>query len=345
MFLGADVAMADPQTVSDLGELGLLERLWQFCPADMVGDDAAVLDLPPGRKLVVTTDVLVDGVHFSDRTTSPEDIGWRAIAANLSDLAAMGAQPEAVTVGLSLPGSTPLTWVEGVYRGMAACLDQWGGVVIGGDLCRAKMISLAITALGMVDPAAVLYRHTAEPGQLILATGYHGLSRAGLELLLHPEAQANLVPTVRNRWIQAHQRPRPRLDVIAALTTLWPEPAAPSPVAAMDSSDGLANAIQLICQASGVGAQLWRTHLPIDPDLEAWAGQDLAQDYCLYGGEDFELVLCLTEPLANRLQRMLGPQAIVVGEIKAVPTVELWPAPNSPGGRVELNWKQGFQHF
>jgi thiamine-monophosphate kinase len=179
--------MTDLQTVSDIGELHLLDRLFQFCPTNVVGDDAAVVDVPTGQRLVVTTDVLVDGVHFNDVTTSPEDVGWRAIAANLSDLAAMGAMPTGITVGLSLPGSTSLEWIEGVYRGMATCLKQWGGAIIGGDLCRSETVSLAITALGSVKPEQVLYRHTAEPGQVILTTGYHGLSRAGLELLLHPE--------------------------------------------------------------------------------------------------------------------------------------------------------------
>lgn len=337
--------MTHPQTISEIGELGLLERLFQFCPAHVVGDDGAVMDLPPGQRLVVTTDVLVDGVHFSDRTTAPEDIGWRAIAANLSDLAAMGAQPQGVTVGLSLPGSTPLDWIEGVYRGMAACLKQWGGALIGGDLCRSDTISLAITALGTVAPERVLYRHVAQPGQLIVATGYHGLSRAGLELLQHPDQGEGLAEAVRDRWCQAHQRPQPRLDVIDVLTSIWSGGESPWPIAAMDSSDGLANAVQLICQASARGAQLWQNHLPLDATLVDWVGQNQAIDWCLYGGEDFELVLCLPEDLAISLQIALGPPATVIGLIKADPGVELWPAQNYPTGRVELSLKQGFQHF
>jgi thiamine-monophosphate kinase len=337
--------MVNSQTIADVGELGLLEQLFEFCPTDLVGDDAAVLDVPPDHRLVVTTDVLVDGVHFSDRTTQPEDVGWRAIAANLSDLAAMGARPMGVTVGLSLPSKTSLDWVKGVYQGMATCLEQWEGVVIGGDLCRSKTISLAITALGSVRPDHVLHRHTAEPGQVILATGYHGLSRAGLELLLHPEYGQGVDPAVQDRWIRAHQRPRPRLDVIDTLNTLYFPGSEGSALAAMDTSDGLANAVQLICRASGVGAQLWQTQLPLDPALVDWVGEEQAIYSCLYGGEDFELVLCLSEELANRLMTALGPETRIIGEIKAVPTVELWPDPNNPIGRVELNLKQGFQHF
>jgi hypothetical protein len=107
-----------PETVETLGELGLLQRLMRFCPADVVGDDAAVMALPPGQQLVVTTDVLVDGVHFSDRTTAPEDVGWRAIAANLSDLAAMGASP---------PGHYRRPQPAGAYP------RRLGGAVISGD--------------------------------------------------------------------------------------------------------------------------------------------------------------------------------------------------------------------
>lgn len=337
--------MPDPKTVSDVGELGLLERLFQFCPANVIGDDAAVIDIPPGKRLVVTTDMLVDGVHFSDRTTSPEDVGWRAIAANLSDLAAMGATSEGVTIGLGLPGTTSLEWIDGVYRGMATCLEQWGGTIIGGDLCRSDTVTLSVTALGSVKPTQVLYRRAAEPGQLILATGYHGLSRAGLELLLHPEHGEGVDPTVRDRWIKAHQRPQPRLDVIETLNGLRTSEPEGGDIAAMDTSDGLANAVELICRASGVGAQLWKAHLPLEPALVDWIGQEQAIDYCLYGGEDFELVMCLPEELAFQLQKALGPQARIIGVIKAVPGVELWPGPNNPIGREDLNLQQSFQHF
>ncbi len=337
--------MPEPQTVSDVGELGLLERLFQFCPADVVGDDAAVIDLPPGKRLVVTTDVLVDGVHFSDRTTSPGDIGWRAVAANLSDLAAMGATPEGITIGLSLPSITRLDWIEAVYQGMAACLDHWGGAVIGGDLCRSDCITLSITALGSIAPDQILYRHGAKPGYRLLATGYHGLSRAGLELLLNPEGGQGLDPSVRGRWLQAHQRPRPRLDVVDILKTSLAWDPGITAIAAMDTSDGLANAVQLICQASGVGAQLWRTHLPLAPSLVSWVGQDQAIDWCLYGGEDFELVLALPQPLATQLQRSLGAEAAVFGVIEADRSIKLWSAPNNPVNAVELSSGQSFQHF
>lgn len=343
--------MENPQTIAELGELGLLERLFRYCPGDVVGDDGAVVALPAGRHLVVTTDVLVEGVHFSDRTTAPADVGWRAVAANLSDLAAMGATPEGITVGLSLPGHTPLAWVEGLYQGMADCLNRWGGVVLGGDLCRADAVSVAITALGSVDPQRALYRGRAQPGQAIVVTGHHGLSRAGLELLLHPERGTGVAQADRDRWIAAHQRPRPRLDAIAALWQVLGTEAEtgamakdrPLAIAAMDSSDGLANAVLHLCRASGVGAVLKAADLPLDMALVDWVGRSQAQTWCLYGGEDFELVLCLPLPQAQALQGALGNGCAIVGETTAATGVELWPAART--APVLLSFSQGFQHF
>ncbi|QQE64699.1 thiamine-monophosphate kinase [Leptolyngbya sp. BL0902] len=340
-------------TVGHVGELGLLQRLFRYCPTDLVGDDAAVMNLPPGHQLVVTTDMLVDGVHFSDQTTAPEDVGWRAIAANLSDLAAMGAQPQGITVALSLPSSTPVAWVEGVYQGMAACLDTWGGQIIGGDLCRSNTLSLAITALGAVEAGEAFYRHTAQPGQVLLATGYHGLSRAGLELLLAPDQRQSPSDAVRQRWIQAHQRPQPRLEVVAHLRSLIQDGAERMPIAAMDSSDGLANAVLHLCQASGVGAILDAHQLPLDPALVDWVGLDQARQWCLYGGEDFELVLCLPASIAQALSRDLGGSATVIGRTTAQPAIRLQGVSSSPdsvssagsGDGIELSFDQGFQHF
>ena len=110
-------------TVKDLGEQGLLPILQKYCPAEIIGDDGAILCLKDGYSLVVTTDVLVNNVHFSDLTTSPEDVGWRAAAANLSDLAAMGAEPLGITVGLALTPDLAIDWLEGLYRGLSSCLQ------------------------------------------------------------------------------------------------------------------------------------------------------------------------------------------------------------------------------
>jgi thiamine-monophosphate kinase len=326
--------------VNQLGEQALLKRLQRYCPAEIVGDDAALLTVAAGYSLVVTTDMLVDGVHFSERTTSAEDAGWRAAAANLSDLAAMGAEPLGITVGLSLPGDLSVDWVEGLYRGMAACLQPFSTPILGGDICRSTITTVSITALGQVLPDQAIRRNLAQPGDVVMVTGAHGASRAGLELLLHPEQGQGLTPEDRAMLIRAHQRPLPRLDVVPRLRQILGR----APVAGMDSSDGLADAVLQICRASRVGAELERNWIPFPASLTAWIPETEAIDWALYGGEDFELVLCLPRPEAQRLVEQLGRSAAIVGSITADPEVLLRDRSGlHPDQRLSL--EKGFQHF
>lgn len=326
--------------VQDLGEQGLLARLQRFCPAEIVGDDGALLTTQPGQFLVVTTDVLVDGVHFSDRTTSAEDVGWRAAAVNLSDLAAMGAAPMGLTVGLGVPGNVPLVWVEQVYRGLTSCLEQYATVIVGGDVCRSPVITLAIAAFGQVSPQRVIRRSAAQPGDAILATGVHGASRAGLELLLNPAWGSDLEDAERQCLIQAHQRPQPRLDVPPLLWELDQQ----LRVAGMDSSDGLADAVLQICHASGVGARVERSQIPIPTALTKTGSSEQALEWALYGGEDFELVLALPPAIAQSLVQQLGPGAAIIGEIIAGSEVQVVDQTGQHPA-IALSLSQGFQHF
>ncbi|ACK68663.1 thiamine-monophosphate kinase [Gloeothece citriformis PCC 7424] len=327
------------QRVKDVGEQGLLKILKRYCPQEIVGDDAAVLSIREGRCLVVTTDVLVDGVHFSDRTTAPEDVGWRAVAANLSDLAAMGADALGITVGLALPGEVAVNWVERVYQGMNDCLQKYDSVIYGGDVCRSSVMTVSITALGEVMPERVIRRNMAQPGDAIVITGYHGCSRGGLELLLQPEKGAHLTPQGREGLIQAHQRPNPRLDVLAPLWEV-----SNGRVGGMDSSDGLADAIVQICEVSGVGAYLEYDKIPIAPQLKLLGSFEEILDWVLYGGEDFELVLSLPYESAEALVKRLGEGAAIIGEIISSKTIELLDSQGVYPKRV-LSLSAGFQHF
>lgn len=333
----------DP-SLAELGELAVLARLRAFCAAK-VGDDAYVQQLPSEQSLVVTTDVLVDGVHFSDRTMPPHALGWRAAAANLSDLAAMGATPLGITVAAALPPDTQWHWLEKVYQGMLACLRQYGGEILGGDLARSAVRSLAITALGTVPPNTAIYRHTAQPEQTIMVTGRHGAARAGLALLLGELDSQNLDADLCQDWIAAHQYPVPRLDAIAQLRALTQaEGFGLAPVAGMDSSDGLANAVMQLCRASGVGAKLVRAKLPIPSGLSQRIGQAKAADWTLYGGEDFELVLCLPPPIAEALVAKLGGSSTVIGTTTAATEVLLVEDLASARG-ASLDGNREFQHF
>jgi thiamine-monophosphate kinase len=340
--------------IRDIGEQGLLERLQRFCPPEIIGDDAAVLVTKPGESLVVTTDVLVDGVHFSEITTSAEDAGWRAAAANLSDLAAMGASPLGITVGLGLRGEVSVSWVEELYQGITQCLQKYNTSIVGGDVVRSPVTTLSITAFGQAHPQQIIRRNQAKIGDAIVVTGVHGASHAGLELLLHPELRQNLTQGDYTALIRAHQRPQPRLDVLPILweilhsfsSTLYEggNPAPTLPVAGMDSSDGLADAVLQICRASGVGAVLESTQIPLPDAFNYWLTKEKALSYALYGGEDFELVLCLPSLPAYALVEKLGNGAAIVGTITSDSKVLLHDQ-NAKNPYQVLTLGRGFQHF
>ncbi|MEB3886765.1 thiamine-phosphate kinase [Lyngbya sp. CCY1209] len=329
--------------VRDIGEQGLLKIVKKYCPPDVVGDDAAVVDCPADRALVVTTDMLVEGCHFSDRTTPPEAAGWRAVAANLSDLAAMGASPLGITAALGITGETPVAWVEGFYRGMADCLDRFRTPIVGGDLCRSPVNSVSITAFGAVSPDRVIRRTGAKPGWMIIATGVHGDSRGGLELLLNSDVGESLSEPERRSLIFAHQYPRPRLDVLPVLEKLW-EADPNLIVAGMDSSDGLADAIVQVAQACGVGARIDTRHLPTSDALKKLVSSQQAMKWTLYGGEDFELVLFLPPAPGQQLVAELKAGAIVVGMTTAEPDIILTGEGESEI-ETPLTLSEGFQHF
>lgn len=329
--------------IREIGEQGLLALLQQFCPSGMIGDDAAVLAVKPNHQLIITTDVLIDGVHFSDRTTPPHSAGWRAAAANLSDLAAMGSHPIGVTIGLGLTAETEVAWVEAFYQGMTDCLAPYQTPILGGDLVRSPVKTVSITALGESLPNQVIKRSSAKPGFALVATGFHGQARAGLELLLDPETAPGLSETERKILIQAHQYPQPRLEILPTLETIlgenWTEA-----IAGMDSSDGLADAVLQLCRASQVGAELIRSQLPISPILEKFVSSATALNWGLYGGEDFELILALPQEQAEKLIEQLGASAMIFGTLTEQPDVKLIDDLNKTPDQV-LSLNQGFQHF
>lgn len=329
--------------VKEIGEQGLLKILQRFCPSDIIGDDGAVLPTAADKSLVVTTDVLIDKVHFSETTTSPSDVGWRAAAANLSDLAAMGASPLGITVGLGLPGETPVNWVENLYQGMSQCLQKHNTSIVGGDIVRSPVISVAITAFGQVSPGLTIRRDKAKFGDAIVVTGCHGASRAGLELLLNPDLTTNLTKNDMEALIKAHQRPKPRLDILPILWEIIDSYSVVD-ICGIDSSDGLADAVLQVCRSSQVGAVIEATQIPLHKAMIAWLTQEQALEYALYGGEDFELLLCLPKQAASELVQKLGNDAAVIGTITDSDKVLLHDKHEKNPDQV-LNLSRGFQHF
>ena len=330
--------------VKDIGERGLLKRLHRYCPPEVVGDDAAIIpSTEGGKKLVVTADMLVDGVHFSDRTTSARDAGWRAAAANLSDIAAMGASPMGIAIALGITGDTEVDWVEELYEGIADCLEPYNTPIVGGDVARSPFITISITAFGEVAADRAILRSNCRSGNVIIATGSHGSSRAGLELLLNPALGQHLTEAERRLLVRAHQRPRPRLDV---LPVLWSSVESQSKIliGGMDSSDGLADAIVQMCRASKVGARIDRNLLPTDSALNKLVDRDTALDWALYGGEDFELVLSMPAKVGEELVAKIGEGAAIVGTTTSDTDILLTDS-QGMNSQEELTQKLAFQHF
>lgn len=328
--------------IKDIGEHQLLAIINQYCDQKINGDDGAIIPLSANNNnLVVTTDILVENVHFSDRTTPPESIGYRGVTANLSDIAAMGGMPIGITVGLSLRSDTEVNWVEKVYQGMNQCLNNYHIAIIGGDITKSETNTISITALGKVSSSHSIYRHQAKVGDVILITGNHGLSRAGLEILLNPQKYEHIPPHLKEKVIFAHQYPKPRLDMINYLYELCPSGYR---IAGMDSSDGLGDAIIQICQKSGVGARLDRTSIVIDEAIKEMVGEEKALEWVLYGGEDFELVWCLEEELAEKIKQKWGEECQIIGEITSDTDIQIREQKKVDTQHF-LNQKKTFQHF
>ena len=322
-------------TLAELGEAELLKRLARFAPPEQFDDDTACLGSDP-RPLLVNTDVLVDGIHFSDATTDAHDVGWRAVAANLSDLAASGAVSiDGITVALVAPGTTPWSWVEGVYNGISAALQQHGGTVLGGDCSSGAIRMLSVTALGRLGPLRLL-RSDAQPGDVLISSGPHGLSRLGLALLQNdPQLQAtSLNASLQSQAISQHQRPQPRLDALNQLLACKPTHL-PWRAGGTDSSDGLLAAVRGLCSSSGTGARLDRNRLP---KAHGWPNGEPWERWCLAGGEDFELILSLPEAWADALEQAL-PGCKRFGRITDNAGSVIWSDDNSPV------MDEGFDHF
>ncbi|MDI3281292.1 MAG: thiamine-phosphate kinase [Bacillota bacterium] len=274
-----------------------------------IGDDAAVLPGRPGFHTLLTVDTLVEGVHFLRPKISPADLGARALAVNVSDIAAMGGYPTFAVVSLAIPESLEVEWLEELYRGLLAEGTTWGVQVVGGDTVRAGEFSLTVALLGEVEEGRAVLRRGARPGERIAVTGTLGDSAAGLELLLRESGAPALDPEVRARLLARHFTPRPRVpegrDLGAGIAT-----------AMIDVSDGIATDLRHLCSESGVGARIYADRLPLSPDLRA-AAAALGLDpvsLALSGGEDYELLFTAPE---EKLRPTLagGTPVTVIGEV------------------------------
>ncbi|MFI5274425.1 MAG: thiamine-phosphate kinase [Ktedonobacterales bacterium] len=313
---------SNPQRARPIGEFELIARLTAGLPArpDVAlgpGDDAALLALDPDSPwlLAATVDAQVEGRHFVRGVATPEDVGHKALAVNLSDLAAIGAEPLWALVSLVLPPSYDAAEIERIYAGMRALAERYGVAIAGGNVAAAAgPLVVDVTALGRVRRGAAVTRAGGHPGDALLVTGTLGAAAAGLLALVLAPQQAELAPDVLSFVRAALVAPQPRVAEGRAL-------AAMGGVGAMlDVSDGLAADLRHLCAASGVGALLDAAAIPIAPAARVVAeayGRD-ALELALSGGEDYELLCAVRAeqvPAALDAVARAGGMARLIGEL------------------------------
>lgn len=309
-----------PERVRDISEFDLIARLRDALPESVrwspevrvgIGDDAALWNAPPTQGVLVTTDSLIDSVHFRIDWTSWRDLGWKALAVNISDIAAMGGKPKLATVSLALTGEELAASLVKLYRGMGAIARKEGLVIAGGDIVRAPHdFGIHVTVLGNTRKGRYLARSGARPGDLIAVTGTLGAAAAGLALLSladdDPRRKASTAPLL----IAAHTRPQPRVQA----GRLALEHRA---TAGMDLSDGLFGDLPKILAASGVDATIDLAAIPVAAAVRALF-PDRWLELATRGGEDYELLLTIPADRVSLLQEELagiGQTLTVIGVI------------------------------
>ncbi len=322
-------------------ELAIIELIAQMTGQRQPLSDDAFWDVT--TRQIYTTDMLVAGRHFDLAYFSPQDLGWKAAAVNISDLAAMGGTLRYLLISLGLP-STPeldLNWIRGLYEGFGEACQRFGGQIAGGDTVGSDQLVINVTAVGSCPVGHTPgHRYAAQPGDYIIATGFHGLSAVGLQTLRSGGAEQASYPASR----AAHLRPMPRVEVGFLLSRRFER------YALMDSSDGLADALLKIAQASGQRLVVNEASLPVHPEVQAYVQAQggehtLLRNTILYGGEDFELVGTVPEVDDALLQSVH-----VLGRVEAAngsPGAWLNTAESASASEslIPLSMAQTYQHF
>lgn len=340
-----------PRVLEEIGEWGWLERLGRSLPrrAGQVvvgfGDDAACLALPsaPGKLLLLTTDVLVEGTHFTWQTATPATLGEKAVAVNVSDIAAMGGRPKAMVVGVGAPAHFEIARLRAVFHAMKKTCQRWGIALVGGDTVRSERFILAPTLLGEFEgPAKRLpLRNRLREGQNIYVTGTLGDSAAGLALLLGAKRTRGRLPaSACRRLVERHCRPRPLVDEGYVLTRHFDD------LAMMDLSDDLWTTVGLMSRAGNVGMTIHLDRLPRSRALLEYCRATKRDPFELlvYGGEDYGLLFTtFADPISvEKVLRRAGLQTPVAAIGVVGGRGVRWM--DDHGKSVVMKWKP-FEHF
>ena len=330
--------------LSELGEFGLIELIqsiadkfknpkyasWQQLLVG-IGDDAAAWQNNNYIQLA-TTDTLVQDIHFNLNTITWEELGWKALAVNLSDIAAMGGIPRYALNSLALPTELEAGDIGKFHNGMMRLADQFEVAIVGGNIVAAPNIVITVTVLGYAKGKAILRRSTARPGEQIAVTGYLGLSAAGLEML---QRKISLDPKTSNILKQGHLQPIPKVKEGQILVEQGVK-------TAIDISDGLIADLDHICETSQVSARIKVARLPVHPLVKT--NFPNYQQLALYGGEDYELLFTADKEIIRQAKQALNCPVTVIGDITDEKLPQRVTAVDSKGNIIHYK-RGGWEHF
>jgi thiamine-monophosphate kinase len=332
-------------SLKDIGEFGFIRRIRRGCltrPEGVlqgIGDDAAAFRSDGRMVSLVTTDLLVERVHFLRHAISGSDLGHKSLAVNLSDIAAMGGTAREAFVSIGIPDGCELAYLEDIFQGMKDLARTYAVNILGGDTTSSRCdLIINVAVYGVVAENEMLTRAAARPGDVVFSTGCLGDSRAGLHLILEG---ADADPPQLQALLTAHRRPEPHLREGRLLAST------PGVRAAIDVSDGLSSDLGHIIEESRVGARIYAARLPISANLEfycrRWGRSPL--DYALAGGEDYTLLLTAAAGEADRIadafQTAFGRPLYAIGAITDTARMELVDA----AGTITPIDPTGWDHF
>jgi len=291
----------DKEILEDIGEKELIKRLGKFMPKNQISDDCALIKTK-NENLLVNADSLVENVHFNDFTICPQDLGWKAVVSNISDLLSSGSKKTiGITISLILPAKTEWVWVEELYKGINKALKKYGGIILGGDCSKGNQKTISITALG-IQGELKLQRNACSPGEIILTTGIHGLSKLGF-MIQNKNNFDNDIPLNKRlikKSIEHFSRPKIYQHFLINLLKTRSNKKI-TRIGCTDSSDGLFQAVQDLAIASNCKAIINYEKIPKDKD---WPKGDRWDEYYFFGGEDYELVFSLPKEWAENLSKL-----------------------------------------
>jgi len=307
------------ETLEDIGEKELINRLGKFMPKNQASDDCALIKTK-NNNLLINNDSLVENVHFNDITICPQDLGWKAVVSNLSDLLSSGSKKTlGISISLILPSKTEWVWVEELYKGMNKALKEYGGIILGGDCSKGNQKTISITAFG-IQGELELRRNACKTDEIILTTGIHGLSKLGfmIQNKINFDNDFSLDKRLISKSIEQFCRPKVYPNFLNNLLKTRPNKKFKK-IGCTDSSDGLFQAIQDLAIASNCKAIMNYEKIPKDKN---WPQGDKWDEYYFFGGEDYELVFSLPKKWAYNLTN-LNDNIYEIGYfIKGEPSIE-----------------------